>query len=138
MQAALQTNQADLTRLQSAAAYARANAQRVANLFKQGILAEDQNDMTQANPEQTDAQLRAAEARLRQSQAQLEQTRAQLEQARAQVEVTRGALKQERPTSAIRPFCRLSLGRSWRATLRWGSPWLPPCRRPMSSPLPRT
>ena len=66
----------------------------MANLFKQGILAEDQNDMTQANWEQTSAPVRAAEARCRQSQAQLEQTRAQLEQARAQVEVTRGVLKQ--------------------------------------------
>jgi HlyD family secretion protein len=39
MQAALQTNQADLARLQAAAGYARANAQRVANLYQQGILA---------------------------------------------------------------------------------------------------
>jgi HlyD family secretion protein len=39
MQAALQTNQADLARLQAAVAYTRANAQRVADLFQQGILA---------------------------------------------------------------------------------------------------
>jgi HlyD family secretion protein len=94
MQAALQTNQADLARLQAAVAYTRANAQRVADLFQQGILAQDERDMTQSNWQQAEAQVRAAEARLRQSQAQLDQTRAQVEQAQAQVEVTRGVLKQ--------------------------------------------
>ncbi len=94
MQAATQINQANLARLQSAVAYARANALRVANLFKQGILAEDQNDMTQANLNQAEAQVRAAEGQIRQSEAQLDQTRAQLQQARAQVEVMGGVLKQ--------------------------------------------
>lgn len=94
MEAAIQTNQANLARLQAAAAYARTNAARVADLSKQGILAQDQNDMVQSTLEQADAQVRAAQAQLNQSRAQLDQTRAQLEQARAQVEVTRGALKQ--------------------------------------------
>jgi HlyD family secretion protein len=53
MEAATQMNQANLARLQAAAAYARANAQRVANLYEQGILAQDQHDMTQSNWEQT-------------------------------------------------------------------------------------
>ena len=94
MQAGVQSNQANVARLQAASSYARTNATRVADLFHQGILAQDQNDLTQANLLQADAQVRAAEAQLRQSQAQLEQTRAQLEQARAQVEVMRGSLKQ--------------------------------------------
>ncbi len=93
-QAAVETNRANLARLQAAAQYARTNAARIADLAKQGILAQDQNDMTQANLLQADAQVRAAEAQLRQSQAQVEQTRAQVEQARAQVEVNRGILKQ--------------------------------------------
>jgi HlyD family secretion protein len=93
-QAAVETNRANLARLQAAAQYARANAARIADLSKQGILAQDQNDMTQANLLQADAQVRAAEAQIRQSQAQVDQTRAQVEQARAQVEVSRGALKQ--------------------------------------------
>jgi HlyD family secretion protein len=92
--AVIQTNQANLARLQAAVSYSRANAARVADLYKQGILAQDQNDMTQANLAQADAQVRAAEAQIRQSEAQLEQTQAQLEQAHAQVEVARGALKQ--------------------------------------------
>ncbi|MBZ5542112.1 MAG: efflux RND transporter periplasmic adaptor subunit [Acidobacteriia bacterium] len=94
MQAAVETNRANLARLQAAAQYARTNAARIADLSKQGILAQDQNDLTQANLLQADAQVRAAEAQIRQSQAQVDQTRAQVEQARAQVEVNRGALKQ--------------------------------------------
>lgn len=94
MRAAIQTNEANLARLQAAQAYARVNAQRVANLYQEGILAEDQHDLTQANLEQSAAQVRAGEAQLNQTRAQLAQTQAQLEQARAQVHVMTGALKQ--------------------------------------------
>ncbi len=94
MKAAIQTNEANVARLQAAVAYARTNALRVTDLFKQGILAQDQNDLTQSNLEQTEAQLRATQAQLNQSRAQLNQTRAQVEQARAQVQVMTGALKQ--------------------------------------------
>ncbi len=94
MQAAIQTNQANVARLEAALAYARTNALRVADLSKQGILAQDQNDLTQSNLRQTEAQLRATQAQLSQSRAELNQTRAQVEQARAQVEVMTGALKQ--------------------------------------------
>ncbi len=94
MQAAIQTNEANVARLKAADAYAAVNARRVADLYGQGILAEDQHDMTQANLEQSAAQVRAAEAQVDQSRAQLAQTRAQLEQARAQVQVVTGALRQ--------------------------------------------
>ena len=94
MEAAIQTNEANLARLRAAADYSRANASRVSDLFKQGILAQDQYDMTRSGLDQAEAQVRAAEAQLRQSRAQLEQTKAQLQQARAQVEVQTGVLKQ--------------------------------------------
>lgn len=94
VEAAIETNRANLARLQAAVAYARTNTLRVANLYKQGILAEDQHDMVQANLEQSEAQVRAARAQLDQSLAQLNQTRAQLQQARAQVQVMTGALMQ--------------------------------------------
>ena len=94
MEAAIQTNQANLARLQAAAAYARTNAARVADLSKQGILAEDQNDMVQSTLAQADAQVRAAQAQLNQSRAQLNQIKAQLQQVRAQVEVQTGVLMQ--------------------------------------------
>jgi HlyD family secretion protein len=94
MEAAIQMNQANLARLQAAAAYARTNAARVADLSKQGILAEDQNDMVQSTLAQADAQVRSAQAQLNQSRAQLNQIKAQLQQARAQVEVQTGVLMQ--------------------------------------------
>ncbi len=94
MEAAIQTNQANVNRLEAALAYARTNALRVENLSKQGILAQDQQDLTQSNLQQTEAQLQAAQAQLNQSRAQLIQTKALLEQAQAEVEVTTGALKQ--------------------------------------------
>lgn len=93
-EAVIQSNQANVSRLQAALNYARTNTSRVANLYKQGILAQDQYDLTQSNLEQTEAQLRAAQAQLNQSRAQLNQTRAQLEQARAQVETMTGMLRQ--------------------------------------------
>jgi HlyD family secretion protein len=94
MDATVQTNQANLAKLKSAADYARVNARRIANLAREGVLSEDQKDLTQSTMDQADAQVRAAEAQLNQSVAQLNQTRAQLQQARAQVETMRGALQQ--------------------------------------------
>lgn len=94
MTAAIQTNQANLARLKAAAEYARINARRVADLYKQGILPQDQNDLTQSNLDQAEAQVRAGQAQLNESIAQLNQTRAQREQARAQVTQMTGALKQ--------------------------------------------
>lgn len=94
MEAAVQTNEANIARLKAAAVYARANALRIANLSKEGVLSEDQRDLTQSNLDQADAQVRAAEATLLQSHAQLEQTKAQVQQAQAVVETNRGALNQ--------------------------------------------
>jgi HlyD family secretion protein len=94
MQAAIETNQANIVRLKAAAVYARANAERIANLSKEGVLSEDQRDLTESNLRQADAQVLAAEATLNQSRAQLDQTKAQVLQARAVVETNRGALDQ--------------------------------------------
>ncbi|HEV2351203.1 MAG TPA: efflux RND transporter periplasmic adaptor subunit [Terriglobia bacterium] len=93
-EAAIQTNEANIARLKAAAVYARANALRIANLSKEGVLSEDQKDMTQSNLDQADAQVRAAVATLNQSRAQLDQTKAQVQQAQAVVETNRGALDQ--------------------------------------------
>ena len=94
MQAAIETNQANIVRLKAAAVYARANAERTANLSKEGVLSADQKDLTESNQRQADAQVLAAEATLNQSRAQLEQTKAQVMQARAVVVTNRGALDQ--------------------------------------------
>ena len=94
MQAAIEANRANLARLLAAAQYARVNAKRVDNLAKEGVISQDQNDLTQSGLDQAAAQVRAAQAQLNQSIAQLEQTRAQSEQAKAQTETMTGALKQ--------------------------------------------
>ena len=108
MEATVLTNQANLAKLKSAADYARVNARRIANLAQEGVLSEDQRDLTRSNMDQADAQVRAAEAQLNQSVAQVNQTKAQLQQARAQVETMRGALKQAdtslRYTTIISPI----------------------------------
>lgn len=93
-EASIQNNEANITRLKAAAEYARTNALRIANLAKEGVLSEDQRDLTQSGQQQADAQVLAAQAQLNQAKAQLEQTKAQLQQARAQVEVQTGVLKQ--------------------------------------------
>ncbi len=94
VEAAIQMDEANIARSKAAADYARSNAQRIANLAKEGVLSEDQKDLTQSNLEQANAQVRAAEATLNQSHAQLNQTKAQVQQARAVVQTNKGALDQ--------------------------------------------
>src|SRR2546425_1398775 len=93
-QAVIETNRANVDKLKAAANYARVNARRVENLAKEGVLSEDQRDLTLSGLEQADAQVVAAQAQLNQSIAQLDQNKAQLEQAQAQVQTMTGALQQ--------------------------------------------
>lgn len=94
MEAAIQSNQANVARSQAAAEYSRVNARRVANLAREGVLSEDQRDLTRSNLDQAEAQVRAAQAQLNQSVAELNQAKAQVEEARAQVQTMTGALRQ--------------------------------------------
>src|SRR5947207_5298825 len=93
MQAAIETNEANVAKLKAAADYARVNTRRIQDLAQQGVLSEDQKDLSVSGLVQADAQVRASQAQLNQSIAQLEQTKAQLQQARAQVETMTGALR---------------------------------------------
>src|SRR5690242_16879393 len=56
MQASIETNQANIIRLKAAAVYAKTNAERIANLAKEGVLSADQRDLTESNLRQADAQ----------------------------------------------------------------------------------
>ena len=94
VEAAIQSNQANMARSQAAAEYSRVNARRVANLAREGVLSEDQRDLTRSNLDQAEAQVRAAQAQLNQSVAELNQAKAQVEEARAQVQTMTGALRQ--------------------------------------------
>ncbi len=79
-QAALNKAQADLT-------YAQVNARRVQDLFKEGVVSNDQNDLTQSVLGQKLADVSAARAAVVQAEAQLQQ-------AKAQVEAVSGSLRQ--------------------------------------------
>jgi HlyD family secretion protein len=80
--------------LKAAAEYSRINTKRIADLASQGVISQDQKDLTVSGLQQADAQVVAAQAQLDQSVAQLDQTKAQLQQAQAQVETMSGALRQ--------------------------------------------
>ncbi|HEV2492381.1 MAG TPA: efflux RND transporter periplasmic adaptor subunit [Terriglobia bacterium] len=93
-QAVIETNRANVTKLKAAADYSRINTKRIADLASQGVISQDQKDLTVSGLQQADAGVVAAQAQLNQSIAQLNQTRAQLQQAQAQVETMSGALRQ--------------------------------------------
>ena len=107
-QAAIQTNKANLARLQAALEYSKVNTQRILDLASQQIISRDQKDLAQSGLDQAAAQVRAQDAQLNQSVAQLNQTQAQVQQAKAQVEVSRGALasaeKNLRDTTIVSPI----------------------------------
>lgn len=93
-QAVIETNKANVTKLRAAADYSRINTKRIADLASQGVISQDQKDLTESGLQQADAGVLAAQAQLDQSVAQLNQTKAQLEQAQAQVVTMSGALRQ--------------------------------------------
>lgn len=107
-QAAIQTNKANLVRLEAALEYSKVNTQRILDLASQQIISRDQKDLAQSSLDQASAQVRAQDAQLNQSVAQLSQTQAQVQQAKAQVEVMRGALesaeKNLRDTTIVSPI----------------------------------
>ncbi|HLW81549.1 MAG TPA: efflux RND transporter periplasmic adaptor subunit [Candidatus Acidoferrales bacterium] len=86
IRASIIADQANVDRLKANAEYSQVNAKRIGDLTKQGIISNDQNDLTQSN-------FAAANASVVQAEAQVNQTKAQLAQAQAQVESARGNLK---------------------------------------------
>ena len=93
-EAVIESNQANVARQKAAADYSRINARRIQDLAQQGVLSQDQKDLTVSGLQQADAQVQVAQAQLNQSIAQLNQTKAQLEQTQAQVQTMKGALRQ--------------------------------------------
>jgi HlyD family secretion protein len=87
MEAAVAADKANVAKLQANLEYNRVSARRTADLFKEGVISQDQNDLSQST-------LASQEAAVAQAAAQVNQTKAQLEQARAQVEAMTGQLKQ--------------------------------------------
>jgi HlyD family secretion protein len=90
----VRADEANVAKDQANLDYARVNARRNADLFKQGIVSSDQNDLTQSTLGQAAASLRSAQAQVNQGKAQLEQAQAQVKQAQAQIESMTGQLRQ--------------------------------------------
>jgi HlyD family secretion protein len=87
LEAMIEVDQANLAKAQANLNYAQVNQRRISNLFKEGVLSQDQSDLTQSTLGQSQADVRAA-------QAAIEQARAQLSQAKAQIMAMEGALRQ--------------------------------------------
>ena len=87
LEATVNVDEAALAKAQADLAYAQVAAKRTADLFKEGVVSTDQNDLTQSTLGQKEADVQAA-------QAAIHQARAQLLQAKAQVDAVGGALRQ--------------------------------------------
>jgi HlyD family secretion protein len=94
LRASIETGEANSAKMEADLAYARVNARRLGDLYKQGLIPLDQSDLSQSTFAQSAAAARAAKAQVNQARAQYEEGLAQVEQARAQVAAMRGALQQ--------------------------------------------
>jgi HlyD family secretion protein len=86
LQALIEVDQANLAKAQADVAYTKVNAKRTDDLYKAGVISQDQDDLTQSTLGQKQADVRAALA-------QIAKDKAQLESARAQVDAQSGMLK---------------------------------------------
>jgi HlyD family secretion protein len=86
LKANIVADQANVVKLQATAEYAKVDAKRIADLTKQGVISQDQDDQTQSN-------YGAAAASVTQAIAQVNQAKAQVTQAEAQVVSARGDLE---------------------------------------------
>jgi HlyD family secretion protein len=94
MRASVATYQANAQKANADLTYVKINARRTQDLYKQGIISNDQNDQTQSTLGQAEASLVAAKAQVNQAKAQIKQVEAQILQAKAQVEAATGNLQQ--------------------------------------------
>jgi HlyD family secretion protein len=79
LEATVAVDQAALAKARADLAYAQANTRRTQDLFKEGVVSPDQNDLAQSTLGQKQAEVQAAEAAIIQAQAQLQQAKAQLQ-----------------------------------------------------------
>jgi HlyD family secretion protein len=116
LQAAIETGLANVAKMEADLAYSRANARRLGDLYKDGLIPLDQRDLSQSTFAQAEAAARAARAQVNQARAQYNEGLAQVEQARAQVAAMRGGLQQaaanRRYTTILSPTDGVVVARS--------------------------
>lgn len=93
--AAVASDEANVKKAQAQLEYTAVNAKRTQDLYQQGIISHDQNDLTQSTLSQNQAGVVAAQATVNQAKAQIKQTEAQIDQAKAQVQAAQGNLQQQ-------------------------------------------
>ncbi len=94
MKAVVATDRANADKAKANLDYTVVNARRTEDLYKQGIISQDQNDLTQSTLAQNQAALAAANATTNQDEAKIKQVEAQIDQARGQVQAATGGLRQ--------------------------------------------
>jgi HlyD family secretion protein len=87
LEATVEVDQAAVAKAEADLSYAKANGQRIEDLFHAGVVSTDQNDLTQSTLGQKEADVHAAYA-------VVDQARAQLQQARAQLQAMAGTMQQ--------------------------------------------
>jgi HlyD family secretion protein len=92
--AQIETDEANTAKAQADAGYARANAQRQGKLYTQGLIPQDQKDLSQSTFDQAEAGARAARSQVNLAKSQYNEAVAQVEQAKAEVAAMRGNLQQ--------------------------------------------
>jgi len=94
MDEVVKTDQANAAKAKANLDYTVVNARRTEDLYKQGIISQDQNDLTKSTLAQNQAALAAANATTNQDLAKIKQVEAQIDQAKGQVEAAAGSLRQ--------------------------------------------
>jgi HlyD family secretion protein len=79
LEATVAVDQAALAKARADLEYAQVNTRRTQDLFKEGVVSPDQNDLAKSTLGQKQADVQAAEAAIVQAQAQLQQAKAQLQ-----------------------------------------------------------
>lgn len=94
IQAAVASDEANAQKAKANLEYTVVNAKRTQDLYDQGIISHDQNDLTQSTLAQNQAALVAANATTNQARAQIKQVEAQIDQAKGMVQAASGTLRQ--------------------------------------------
>jgi HlyD family secretion protein len=93
LQATVEVDEASAAKAEADLTYAKANGRRMEDLFNEGVISTDQNDLTQSTLGQKEADVRAARAAIDQARAQLQQAKAQLQAMAGAVQVAETNLR---------------------------------------------
>jgi HlyD family secretion protein len=91
--ASVTTDEANAAKAKANLQYTMVNARRTDDLFKQGIISNDQNDLTQSTLSENQAGYAAAQSLVHQDEARIKEVEAQINQAKGQVQSATGSVR---------------------------------------------